>query len=627
MLDLFRAKKKWLKWTLWVVILVLGGGMVMFFVQTPTGIGVGFGNLNVAIIAGNPITATQFRQRYNLIYQNFRQRYQLDQADPSILRQLGLEQQALDQLVSEYVVVYSAQIMGIEVTPEEIADTITSSPSFQEGGKFIGKERYLQILQINNRPAEEFEDSLRRDILRDKLSKVLTDGIHATAEEVRQEFLNRNQEIKIRYVAIDPEEVAPEKVGEEELKGYFEEHKENYRTPEQRKLMYVVLPFEPDKVELTEAQIADRMASISEKEEVQASHILISSDTPEAAKKGEEILNQLRAGADFAELAKEHSDDEGSAAKGGELGFFKRGQMVPEFESAAFSLEPGEISDLVATEYGFHIIKVTDVKTVDTRSIAEAQLREENAENVARNLAAKITYEARNNSDLNEAAQRYGVQTQETPFFTLGDVLSDLAVRSDFNQQVFTLVQGRITEPYPTGKTYVVAQLMEIQPSEVSELETVQDQVLEDFKSDRGEEMARERAFAFSQQARDSSDFDEVARSQNLKIITTDFFKRDTSVDDDLGYATEILSRAFLMEQNQLSPAVLASGKYVVFQIVEKGAVDEGKFEQEKAALTDELTLQKKENFFSAWLQNVINRLTAEEQIQINRELVDSIVG
>ncbi|MDA2935465.1 SurA N-terminal domain-containing protein, partial [Acidobacteria bacterium AH-259-D05] len=617
----------WLKWILWVVILGLGASMAFLFVQTPTGMVGNLGSRNVATVAGNPITVTEFRRRYNLVYDSYRQRFQSDQLDPSIIKQLGLDTQTLNELVSEYVMAYAAQVFGIQVTTEEIVKYITSSPSFQENGQFIGRERYQQLLQSNNYSSAEYEDILRRDILKDKLSKVLTDGIHATAQEVRQEFLNQNQEIKIRYVAIDPDEEAPETVDAEELRSYFEEHKESYGTAEQRKVRYALVPFDRGKVELTEQQITARMASIPEKEAVRARHILISSETPDAVEKGEKILKQLREGGDFAELAKEHSEDEGSAVAGGDLGFFGRGQMVPEFENMAFSLEPGEISDLVATDFGFHIIKVTDVKTVDTRSIAESQLREEEAENLARSLAAKIIHEVENNSDLDAAAQKYEVETRETPFFGLGDTIFGLAVRSDFNQQVFTLAQGQTMEPYLVGESYVVAQLTDVQPSEVSAFEAVQDEVLEDFKSDRGDETARQKAFAFSQEASEKSGFEGVARSHNLKIVTSQFFKRDTSVDDDLGYATEILSRVFLMKENQVSPAVMASGKYVVFQIAEKSAVDEEQFEQEKAGLLEVLSLQKRERFFSDWVQTMIDKLTAEEQIQINSALVDSIVG
>jgi len=627
MLDLFRRRKGGLKWVLWLVILVLGAGMLLFFVQTPGGIGTGLGNQNVAIVAGNSITANQYRRVYNQIYDSIRQRYPLDQGGAEILKLLGIADQALDQLVSEYAIGYGAQSMGIEATREEVAEYITTLPSFQEDGRFIGTERYMQILQANNLPASEYEDGVRREIVQTKLLRVVTDGIRATPEEVRQEFLDRNQGIKIRYVAIDPKEVAPETVNQEDLKTYFEEQKENYRTPEQRKVKYVIFALQPEEVELTEEQIQERMAAFPEKQEVRASHILLTLDDESARQKGEELLEQLRAGADFAELAKEHTKDEASAASGGDVGFFGRGAMVPEFEAAAFSLEPGELSDLVATQYGFHIIKVTDVRRVDSRALAEAELRQEQGEILARSLADKVAHEARESAGLETAAERYSLEIQETPFFTLGDVIPDLGVRNDFNQQVFALSPGQATEAYDRGGTYLVAQLLEVQEAELSEFEAVQDQVSNDFKASRGEETARERAFAFTQALEEEPDFETVAGREKLNITTTDFFKRNTAVDNELGSAAEILNRAFRMKENESSPALSVSGKYVVFQVTEKSEVDEEQFEKEKDGLSLQMTDEKRSRFFVSWVQNVVDRLYEENEIEINRLLVDSIAG
>ncbi|MEE8349318.1 MAG: peptidylprolyl isomerase, partial [Acidobacteriota bacterium] len=475
MLDLFRRKKGALKWVLWLVIIGLGASMALLFVDPPTGLVGTLGTQEVAVVAGKAITWTEFRRRYGVVFENFRQRLPVDQITPEILRQLGLQDQALEGLVSEYVMDYAAEILGLQVTPQEIADSILATPVFQNNGQFVGSALYQQILESNNYSIEDYEEVVRREILSMKLNLVLTDGIEASDDEVRQEFLNLNQDFKIRYIAVDPEDEDPGEVAEEELQTYFEERQDNYRTAEQRRIRYVLVPEDEAQVELTEQQITERMATIAEKDEVQASHILISSITPEAEEKAEDLLQQVRDGADFSELAREHSDDSGSAINGGELGFFKRGMMVPEFEEAAFSMEPGDVSDLVATTYGFHIIKVTDVKTIDSRQTAEDLLREEEAQILAQALAAKILFQARDGSDLDSAAQAYQMQTQESDFFGLGDVLPQLPVSSDFYQQIFALQQGQFLEAYQAGGAYVVAQLSDIQASEVPGFETVRD--------------------------------------------------------------------------------------------------------------------------------------------------------
>jgi parvulin-like peptidyl-prolyl isomerase len=228
---------------------------------------------------------------------------------------------------------------------------------------------------------------------------------------------------------------------------------------------------------------------------------------------------------------------------------------------------------------------------------------------------------------LETSAERYSLEIQETPFFTLGDVIPDLGVRNDFNQQVFALNPGEATAAYDRGGTYLVAQLLEVQEAELSEFEAVQDQVSNDFKASRGEEAARERAFAFTQALEEEPDFGTVAGRENLNITTTDFFRRNTAVDDELGSAAEILNRAFRMKENESSPALSVSGKYVVFQVTEKSEVDEEQFEREKDGLTLQMTDDKRARFFGSWVQNVVARLYEENEIEINRLLVDSFAG
>ena len=622
MLHLFRSKKQGLKWILWIVILGLGASMLLLFVDSPTGM-VSTAE-NVAQVGDYSISAVEFQRAYNRVLEQYRLSY--GEADPELLRQLGVPQQTLDGLIQEYAVSYGADAMGVGVTPEEIAEYVTSIPSLQQDGVFIGVESYKQVLKASSIGPEEFEESIRREVLRNKLGRILTAGIKATDQEIRQLFLERNQEIKIRYAAFDPLEFVPETVEDQELEAFFEERRELYRTQELRRIKYARVEQKPQEVELNEQRIQERLAGLSDKEEVRASHILLTPDNPENRSTAEELLRRLEAGEDFAELAREFSQDEATAEAGGDLGFFSPGSMVIDFERAAFALEPGELSELVTTMYGIHIIKATDVKRIDRRQEIETELRQEEADSTARNLATKIAFEAGQGGDLDSVAQRYGLAVEQTDLFSLGDVLPGLGTRSDFNQQIFALETGQFSEPYPAGNAYIVAQVTEVQPSELSELAEVRDDVVEDYKSTKAEELALERAFTFARET-GGGDFATVAAQQGVSLTATDFFKKDASVDDTLGYSTEVLDRAFRMDVGDVSPAVTAAGQYVVFQVTEKSAVDEELFEQEKHLLSLELMDGKKQQFFGAWIRNVIEQLQEEDQITINQSMVDAIVG
>jgi peptidyl-prolyl cis-trans isomerase D len=632
MLDLFRRGKKRLKWTLWVVIFALSGGMVLLFVDVPTGGGLQLGTRDIAVVADTTISAREFRRSYQQAYEFFRRNYGGNQ-DPRILKQMGLHTQVLNQLISQHAALYEAQRLGIGVTTEEIAQRIANRPDFQKNGAFIGAERYRQILTANNLSATEFEYSVRLGLGTEKLSRVLTDGIFPTQDEVRQRFEEQDQEIRLRYVLIDPNKLVPTKVKDEELQTYYSQNKQNYELPEQRKIQYMQVSFKPQEITLTEEQIQTRMASISEVQEVRASHVLIATtENPEseakARKEAEELLSELRAGADFVEIATKHSDDKASGAKGGDLGFFERGRMVPEFEEVAFSLDPGQISDLVRSQFGFHIIKVTDSRKADRKALAESQLRQEEGRHFALNLATKMLYQAKNGASLEVLAQQNELEVGESSFFGLGDVIPALTVRSDFNQQVFTLSKGEVIEsPYDTGDGFLVAKLTDTKDPEDAEFELVKERVLKDFKSSRGEELARERAFSLSKAAQEGSGLRKAAGRARIKVTTTDLFKRNTSIDDKLGLAREIHERAFRMEEGKVGPPVSVSNNYVVFEIAEKTQIDESKFEQEKDTLRAQLTQQKRGEFFAAWIQKVVQNLQEENRIEINNELVDSIVG
>lgn len=627
MLALFRRKRRGLKWTLWVVILALGAGMVLLFVSTPGGVGGGIGEW-VARVDGRPISPLTFRRHYQQLYEVYRQIYKLDEQDPQLVRQLRLGAQAREQLIGQYAILVEAERMGVEATDEEIAERIASS--LQENGKFIGVRRYQEVLQQNNYTPEEYEASIGRDIVREKLQSVLTDGIVVTPEEVREEFLDRNQEVKLRYAVIDPGKMNPGATPEKELREYFEKNKESYEIGEQRKVHYLSVVVDPKGVELTQEQIQARMETLQEKEQVRASHILIrvdeGADEEPARKKAQKLLDRVRSGEDFAEVAKEHSQHPVSAARGGDLGFLSRGENPPELEAVAFSLGRGEISGLLRSPFGFHILKVTDAPAPaqTRRTVAEFQLRQEEAAKAARKLATRIVYEARKTSNLHEVAEKHGLSVKETPFFGRGDPVPRLLVRNDFNQSVFALKEKEVTDPYEAGGSYIVAQLAGT--PELPDFDRVRDRLEKDFKANRAEDRAREQAYEFYEAVK-GSHFEQEARARKWGITTTGFFKKGANIDDTLRFSQELHDRAFRMNVGETSPPVRIAGKYVVFSLVEKSEVDEKKFEQEREKMVKELKIRKSNEFFSAYLRNLVTRLREEKRIEVNQPLVDRITG
>ena len=631
MLALFRRKQSGLKWVLWLVIFALGFGMVLFFVDAPATSSTGLSSQEAAVVAGTTITASEFRTRYIQVVETYRKLYRLDQQDPKVVQQLRLGETALNGLIAEYAAVYGAEQLGLHVTDAETADFITRQPVFRESERFIGKDRYERILRANNLTIQQFEKGIQRRIARDKLERILTDGIFSSPDEVEQEFRNRNQEVRVQYVAIDPAEIAPSEIEEEKLQEYYKDNQEKYRIGEKRTVRYVSVRVDPQTVTISEEQLQARLAEVTDTQQVRVSHILISAEEGEedgpARKKAEDLLKQIRGGGNFAVLAEEHSNDIGSSQRGGDLGFFGRGKMVPEFEEVAFSLKPGQISDLVRTPFGYHIIKGWEVaaKMADSRRpIAKFELRQNEAHKQAGELATKIANQLKQNPDFEAVAKEHNFSVKEGLPFTLGDPVAGLVVQSDFNQKVFALDQGEFLDPYESAGSYLVAQLADIQATNIPKFDQAHAQVVQDLREESGDELAREQAFAFYQKAKSEGGLEQPAAAQKLSVKATGFFKKGATIDETLKFSPKIHDRSFRFEKGEISSPVTVAGKYIVFQLLDKTEIDRAKFEKEKGAISKTLTEQKRTSFFSSYIGNLVDRLRNEDEISVNQELIDA---
>ncbi len=632
MLSFFRKKKSYLNWLLWLMIPVLGAGMVLLFVDTPgAGGAIGTYGVNIATVAGEPIPTLAFRDAYQNLVQRYRD--QFGENFEQISKQLRLGDQAVNALVTEYAVAYEAERLGLHVTPEEVRAKIISYPVFRDAsGNFVGVALYEQILLQNNLSSSMFEESIRRQLLREKLQGLLTDGLEPADYEIREEYLKQNQQSKVAYVYFDKESTTVGDVDEEKLKEFFQINSEAYKTPEKRRVSYVSVPLSPSQVEISEAELQARVETIPEVERVRASHILISvppsGDDAEARKKAAEILAKIQAGADFAALARENSDDEQSAAKGGDLGFFERGMMVPEFESVAFAQEPGQVSGLVKSPFGIHIIKTTAKprNTAESRRLmADFQLRQEEAGKRAKARIDALLARWKAGATLEELGQEEGVKVGVTQDFALTDSLaSTLPVRPDFNQQVFALKAGEFIEPYAANVSFVIAHLEKITAPQLPAFEEVREQLLADYREQKRGEVAQQQAKEFFEAARRQG-FTETATEQGLAVTTTDFFKSGVNVDDILKFSPVLHDWLPRMEVGEVSPPITVANKLVVFQVVEKTPIDEQAFAQAKEQLARQLASKKRSSFFSSYLQNIVDRLRKEEKIQIDRKLLEEL--
>src|SRR5262245_30236799 len=455
MLDFMRRQQSKLKWVWIVIIAVFVLSLVAFFpyggLDTVT-----IMNLSgsVAKVGGEEVSAREFQSAYRAYMQQVQA-----QLPPDVRRAFGFEKQVLEALIGQHVITAQAEKLGLQVSPEEIEQRILATPAFIEGGSFIGLARYQALLAQYNLTVEDFENSIRMELLHKKLLSFVTAGVSVTDKEVEDEYRRRNEKVKLDYFIIDPgkleNQVAPT---EQEQRDYYEKNKSKYNEPERRKAKFVFVDNNKWRLQATatDQELRDYFDQHQEEyrlpERVTAQHILFKTQgkKPEEIdaiqKKAREVLERAKKGEDFGKLAKQFSDDS-SASRGGDLGSFGRGQMVPPFEQAAFSLGVGAISDLVKSDFGFHIIKVNEKQEGRLRPFEEMKeavrpvVLYRKGEQKAGEVSQQIAVDLVSQKDFNAVAMKHGAEVRETPFLEQSSQVPDLGNSTDFVKRVFTLAK------------------------------------------------------------------------------------------------------------------------------------------------------------------------------------------
>ena len=381
MLDRMRRHKNWLKWSLALVVLAFVLLYIPDFLRGSSGAGL---NDAIATVEGREITVNEFRRAYQRQMQQYRAAYGASM-DERLLKQLGIDQRIVQQLIEEEAALAEAKRQGITATDEEVRQRILAIPAFQENGQFIGYDRYRQMLQMQDPPVREnqFEEQVRRSIVVEKLQAALTNWITVTDAEVEADFKKRNEKVKLAVVSLPVDKFREAvKVDDAEIATWFEQKKNDYRIPEKRKIRYALVDVQAirERIQVSPQDVQrnyeDNQQQYATPEQVRASHILLKTQGKDEAavkKLADDLAAKAKAGADFAELAKKHSEDDSNNTKGGDLDYFGRGQMVADFDKVAFAMKPGEVSDPVKTEFGYHVIKLIEKRAASQRPLAEVR--------------------------------------------------------------------------------------------------------------------------------------------------------------------------------------------------------------------------------------------------------------
>jgi peptidyl-prolyl cis-trans isomerase D len=614
------------------VVALLAGGMLLYLVPQGPGTSDAAGSDTVAKVGDETVTMADVRQELAQIEQRNQIPKQLE----------GLyTQQILKQLIFTKELDYEAKQLNITVSDQERAARIKQFlPSAFNGDSFVGIDRYTQEVSARFQlSVPVFEELIRQGLLEEKFRQRVTDGVSASPQELQQAFRDRNEKVKLDYVIIRPEDLQLKIVPTDaEIKAAFEKDRAKYQLPERRVVRYGLVDINQlrQNVHITDDELKARyqadIAQYQVPESVHAQHILLfttnktDAEVEEIRKKAEDILAQAKKGANFSDLAKKYSEDPGSKDKGGDLGSIKRGQTVPEFEKAAFSLEKGQISGLVKTQYGFHIIKVLDKENAHTKPFEEVKdsirppMMLAAADKEATDISNKISDEVRQapKTSLDDLAKQFHLSVSETRPVSATDQLLELGNSKEIKDAIFRLNPGEISLPIHTDRGYVVLSIKESQPAHPATLEEVRDKVISDLQKEKSLQLAIVNSEELSRRVRAGEKFDVVAKSLGLDPKTSDPLARDGSIPS-VGSGKQLIA-AFDLKPGDVSAPLALGANRVVYQVVSKDEPNQADYEKQLKDLTQTVLQNKRALAFDAFRESLDQRLKQQNKLKIYQD-------
>src|SRR3984957_1035062 len=555
--------------------------------------------------------------------------------------------QAAEQLINEKALVAEAHRMGLHVSDDELRDELQhgqlGSILFPDG-KFVGQEEYENFAQRNDLTVPQFEELEKNYILVRKLRALVSSSAFVGDTEVRDEFQQRNTKVKFEYAVITQADILKGlHPTDEELKAFYERNKASYNNsiPEKRQIKCAIVDSSKIGSAITVADqdlqtyYDQHREEYRVPEQVKVSHILIKTPLPapgakedekgiaDARAKAEDVLKQVKAGGDFAKLAEKYSDDPGTAKAGGDLGWIGRGRTVPEFEKAAFSLAKGQTRDLVKSSYGFHIIRIEDKQAAHVKTLAE--VKSEIEEKVKQDKTARATEAAANallsqarTAGFDQAAAAKGDAVVSTDFFGRSDTLPGLAANPQFMETVFNESDKAPPDMTQVPQGYVVFQLLGIKPPATPTFEEIRSKVESQFKNERAGFLLQQKTQELSDRAKADHDLKKAAKELGATVKTSELVAPDGQVPDigSMASATAI----FALKPGDISGPITAGGNGVVAELMEKQAPTDQDFATKKDEIRQGLLEAKQNDLFGLFVTNLRKDMENTHKLKVNQE-------
>ncbi len=635
MLDTLRRNVRRLSWTLWLVI-------AAFIVLYIPDLVAGGGSNVVAEVAGDPIMAAEFQRNFNQQLSYYRNLNQGELPD-DFAQSLQIRNVVLEQMIRQRLVLVAARDQGFAIAPQEIKDRIMEYPVFRDDeGHWVGDQEYLTILRSNGQDPASFEESIISELLVERLTGVITEGVRITDRELHDLYQRRNETVSFEFVQVRPtafELDVGAGITVDELIVHYERDPDVYRLPEQRRVSYVLIDTETirDAVQIDEdalrAEYEAKIADYTTGEQVKARQILFrvppgasQEEKDEIRARAEEAVQRLAEGADFMELAIELSDDP-SAAAGGDLGWVTRGRQVEGFDEIAFELEPGSISEIADTAFGFHIIRVEEKRAEqvqpleEVRGQLEQRLAWERAEEQASEMSEQLRREVLRGTGLEALAQEHGLSIDTSPLFTQETGFGEY-ISAEVTGRVFSLGQGRVGEPVRVRRGYLIFRVDEIAAPHTPAFEQCKEAVRADVIEIRARERAAQVASEYVERMRQGETTRAIADDASTVLDTAEALTRDGFVPA-LGRSAELLNAAFGLDSGQVGGPVEVDDRLVVFRLTEHRQPDWSLFAEQQDALREQEIGERRNRLFEGFVQ----RLRDRYRVRIHEDVLQRVAG
>jgi len=637
------------KYVLGALLLLITVSMVWYLVPSGGNSTYSFGGPARGVVAqvdGSDVTVDEVETTAKQMAQQ-----QMPQGGPNMSMLMPFfAGRAAEQLITRQALLSEANRMGLRVNKEEIKDELQHgryAATFFPGGNFIGEQEYNDMLQRVNLTSGKFEESVGHDLLLTKLQALISGTASVSESEIHDRFVKENSKVKFEYAVLKQDDI---KKGlhptEAELKGYYESHKASYANsvPEKRKVKYAVI--DNNKVASSVQISQDDLRSYYEQnreqyrvpEQIKVSHIWIKMPLPgddgkvddkkvaEAQHRAEDLSKQLKSGAKFEDVAKKYSEDTGSANAGGSLGWIGKGQMTPEFEKAANALAKGQISDVVKSIDGYHIIRLDDkqdahVKPLDeVKAQFEPMLKQQKAQQLGQRLAEALLKDAQTESiGFDAAAAKQGVPAITSDFFARRDMLPGLGPAPQFMDAVFSQPEKSPPNVASASQGTVVFQLLGVKPAATPSFEEIRTRVEDEFKNEQSRTLLMQKVQELSDRAKASHDLKRAARELGANMKTSDLVLPDGQVPE-VGSMSGQASVAFTMKPGDISGPISSGSDAVVLSVLENQTPTDADFAGKRDQIRDTLLQTKQQERFALFVSNLVDQMTKAGKIKRNEE-------